>query len=232
MNSIETLLNPGEVAEDVVWVEVPTGFVALPLEDIGDRMANAETVVGELAPDELREVVGPLVGVLSEFLRDLVARRVVYCGIGRHLSALDSSVLTSSLVVSLQAFPEERNPRLVLKDLVRAKADAGERAQVDLVHVDDRPMLFAERVVDLPTPRFPGQPDVPPDSLTSVFQLEALVPSEDGTRLVGIEFSTPFAAHGPEFRTMVVTMAASVSFTEPAAPPSDTVSAIGQALDG
>lgn len=73
-----------------------------------------------------------------------------------------------------------------------------------------------------------------PDGLTTkVFQLEALVPADDGAKLVSIELSTPFVEHGPEFRGMVVEMAASVSFTAPPPPTGgEKHTSIGDALRG
>ena len=214
--------------ETPVWVELPVGFAPLPTDDIDQRMATAETVLAELAPEELRAAVGPVVGVLTYFLRDLAARNTLYCGVGRHRSAMDDSTVTSSLVVSLQRFWEERNPRLVLKDLLAAKLDAGDHGQSDLVDLDNGPVLFFETTRVMPTPQLPGQPPVPDGSTTRVFQLEALVPSADGTTMAAIEFSTPFESYGQGFRTMIVMMAASVSFTEPAT----TFRSISQVLSG
>lgn len=68
--------------------------------------------------------------------------------------------------------------------------------------------------------------DIP---LWIVFQLEAFVPSADGSRLVNIEFATPFESHGPEFRTMLVQVAMSVSFGPPPGP-SGLTTKIGQVL--
>jgi hypothetical protein len=50
-------------------------------------------------------------------------------------------------------------------------------------------------------------------------RLEAFVPSEKGDKLATVELSTSFESHGPEYRAMVVQMAASVSFEPPALPP-------------
>jgi hypothetical protein len=210
--------------ETPVWVELPVGFAPLPTDDIDQRMATAEAVLAELAPEQLKGAVRPVVGALTYFLHDLAARNALYCGIGHHLSAVDGSTVTSSLVVSLQRFWEERNPRLVLKDLLQTKLDAGDRGQSDLVDLANGPVLFFETTLVMPTPQLPGLPPVPDGSTTRIFQLEALVPSADGTMMAAIEFSTPFESYGPEFRTM----AASVSFTEPAAKPRS----ISQVLNG
>lgn len=234
-SSIMAAMNGQDDDRTAIWVQIPDGYVPLPLDDIGPQMAQAQEIVEEVGPEESRATVAPLIGVLTVFLHDLADRNAVYCGIAHHASAIDGSKITSSLVVALQEFPEKVNPRILLKDLVLIKAAADEQGQVDLVDVLGRPTLFMERVRELPTPSFLGQPPAPEGSTTKVFQLEALVPADDGAKLVSIELSTPFVEHGPEFRGMVVEMAASVSFTAPPPPTegaSETHKSIADALRG
>jgi hypothetical protein len=229
MSSVSDQLDAAAGAKNSIWVEIPTGYFALPLDDIAETMARSEAVLAEFVSAELKPALGPVVGVLTVFLEQLVARGVLYCGIGHHLSAIDGSVVTSSLTVSVQRFgADKRNPRLVLKDLLRAKADAGEHGQADLVDVVGRRVLFFERTLDLPTPQLPGQPEVRAGSITPVFQLQAIVPAADGTAVVVIDFSTPMEAQGPQFREMLVLMAASVSFE----PPAEDTPSISSRLDG
>lgn len=238
-DSIGSMLSGSQDTEPTaIWVEIPTGYVSLPTDQIRENMAAATDVLGEQASAAQRPTVEAMIRLLTACLESLAARNGLYCGIGRHLSVVDGSAITSSLVVSLQEFPEEVNPRVLLKDLTLTKAEAGERGQVDLVDVEGRPMLFFERDRLLPAPRLPGQPEAPEGAMTKVFQLEALVPSDDGSKLVAIEFSTPFVAHGPEFRAMVVMMASSVSFDPPPAAADDAgpravrYSSVADALGG
>jgi hypothetical protein len=216
MTEVSSALDEG-AGNIPVWVAIPPGYFPLPLADVDSRLAQAESILTGVADVAQQPVVHGFVGVLGVFLADLAARGTLYCGIGRHISPADESVVTSSLIVSLLEFPGARNPRLVLADLVRAKSGANERGQADLVDVLERPTLFFERTRQLPTPQLPGRPDVPGDAMSPVFQLEAFVPSSDGGKLAIIEFSTPAESHGPQFRAMIVEMAASVSFEPPAA---------------
>jgi hypothetical protein len=218
-SSLTSAIGGQDEERTAIWVQLPDGYVPLPLDDIAANMARARELVEASAPAPTRPAVAPLVDALAVFLDDLAVRDCLYRGIGRHVSGTDGTTITSSLVVALQEFPERVNPRILLKDLVLAKADAGDKGEVSLVDVVGRPMLFVEGERELPTPGFPGQPPVPEGATSKIFQLEALVPADDGARLVSIEFSTPFVGYGPEFRRMVVEMAASVSFTEPALPP-------------
>lgn len=212
-----------------LWVALPPGYFALPLDDVADSLQRAESVLSDVADEEQRPQIHAVIGVLSVFLSDLVASGALYCGVGRHISPSDNVPVTSSLVISYQDFEGSRNPRVLLSDLLKAKADADERGQADLVDVLERPMLFFERIRQLPTPQFPGQPPVPEGATTPVHQLEAFVPSEDGSKLAKIDFSTAFPSYGAEFRTMVVELAASVSF-EPPAVSAESSSRISQLL--
>lgn len=217
MTGISAALSGSAEESTPIWVQIPDGYIPLPLTDIQEHMSEALEIVEERAPEDTRRAVAPLVGDLGYLLQELAARHGLYCGVGHHVSADDGSEITSSLVVALQEFPEETNPRVLLKDLVMTKSEAGERGQADLVDIQGRPMLFFERNRRLPTPQIPGQPEVPEGATSEIYQLEALIPSADGSGLVSIEFSTPFVTHGPEFRVMVVIMAATVSFDPPPA---------------
>lgn len=229
MTGIGAALDGGGQDGVPLWVEIPTGYFPLPLNDVSDNMERAESVLSDVADEEQKPQIQAVTGVLSVLLSDLANSGALYCGVGRHVASTDDSVVTSSLVISYQEYEGSRNPRLLLKDLLQAKADADERGQADLVDVLERPMLFFERIRRLPTPQFPGQPPVPEDATTPVHQLEAFIPSADGSKLAKIDFSTPFVEHGAEFRAMVVNLAASVSF-EPPATSAESSSRIRQLL--
>jgi hypothetical protein len=222
-----------EPADDALnfWIEMPQGYFPLPLTDTDDVLATAEANLRELAPPEQQELLSAVIGTFSVLLDQLEQRNSVYCGLGWH-AAEDGTIVSSSLVLSLQELGEKRNPRLVLGDLVGIKAEAGEHGQADLVDLASGPALFFESIVTLQRPQMPGETGPAGDA--EVYQLEALVPSEDGTKLVAIEFSTPYVSHGPQFRTMMVLMANSVSFTAPqgSEDAGSTAQSINQILGG
>jgi hypothetical protein len=210
------ILRPAAEPEDGrlnFWIELPPGYFPLPLTDVESSLAAAQANLRELAPEDKQELLAAVVGTFTLLLEDLEQRNAAYCGLGWH-TAEDGEVVPSSLVISLQRFPERRNPRLVVKDLIEIRAQAGEHGQVDAVDLESGPALFFESVLTLPRPQIPGgPPNADPDA--EVYQLQALVPSADGTRLVAIDFSTPDIPHGPYFRAMMVLMADSVSFSPP-----------------
>ena len=229
MSSYAEILHPdaasaGGPADDDrldFWIELPKGYFPLPVENIDEALATAEANLRELAPEDRWPLLSAVIGTFTVLLDELQARNTAYCGLGWH-TAEDGAIVPSSLVVSLQAFPQRRNPRLVLKDLVEIRAEAGEHGQVDLVDLEAGPALFFESVLSLPRPRVPGgeaesegESEAAGEQNADVYQLQALVPSADGTKLAAIDFSTPDIPHGPRFRAMMVLMANSVSFTAP-----------------
>jgi hypothetical protein len=207
------------VVELPLWLEVPEGFFALPLVDTGEAMERAQAVLLELAPAEQQAVIPAVVGALDEFLRDLAARQAVYCGLGHHVSEVDGAEVSSTLVVSVQRTGGVGDPRLLLGEMVRRRADQDWQGQADLLDLLGRPVLFCESTRELPEPLLPGATGPDPDATAPVFALEALVPSADGSLLACVDFATPFVANGPEFRMMMVSIAASLSFEPPEAGP-------------
>ncbi|HYU03718.1 MAG TPA: hypothetical protein VEL02_07735 [Jatrophihabitantaceae bacterium] len=199
-----------------VWLSIPPGYAELPLDDIPQTIDVTRRLVTELGTPEQRQAGEFVLGSLTVFLEALAERKAIYCGIGRHQSALNRQPITSSLVVTVLDFPGERNPRLVLRDLLIGKAQAHEAGQPDIFDLPNGPVAFFEHTLSLPNPAIPGQHVLAASTEVPVWQLEAYVPSATGNRLVTIEASTPFADHGPQYRAMVVAMAAGVAFQPPA----------------
>ena len=212
---IETALSGEDNSQTPLWVNIPPGYFPLPLENTFGALRATEDILRDSASGAQNFQAKAVFGALEVFLGDLAVTGALYCGIGRHTSPENGAVVTSTLVVSHQEYEGTRNPRLLLRDLLGAKSEEEEPGQADLVDVLGRPVLFFERIRSMPTPQFPGQPEVPEGATSPVFQLEAHVPSNDGNELALIEFSTQFVSQGPEFRTMVVQMAASASFEPP-----------------
>jgi hypothetical protein len=209
LNNLEA---PGSGDDVAIWLELPSGYLPLPVENSAERLAEVEPVLAELCPPEREDLLYATLNTFETLLTELDQRNAVYCGLGWH-TAPDESVVSSTLVVTLQPTGEARNPRLVLGDLVQAAANADDHAQADLVDLPGGPALFFESVRSLPKPTLPGQEGDP--GRADVYQLEAIVPSEKGDLLAALEFSTPYVESGPLFREMMVLLANSVSFTPP-----------------
>ena len=201
--------------EPGVWLDIPEGYFALPLRDLDETVPAALRILTELGEPEQRPLIELTVGTLGVFLQDLAARNAVYCGIGRHASAVDGGEVTSTLVVSVQDTEAAGDPRLLLGEMLDRLAAEDWHGQADLLEVVGRPVLFCEQVQELPAPQLPGGPELPDDATAPVFLLEALIPSDDGTLLAAIEFATPYIDNGPEFRTMMAMLAGALSFDPP-----------------
>jgi hypothetical protein len=195
-----------------LWIELPSGYLPLPVENGAERLAEIEPVLAELCPPERQDLLYATLNTFAMLLTELEQRNTAYCGLGWH-TAPDGSVVSSTLVVSLQPTEEKRNPRLLLGDLVQAAARAGDQGQAELVDLSNGPALFVESVRGLRMPALPGQQGDP--GRADVYQLEAVVPSEKGDLLAVLEFSTPQVEYGTQYRDMMVMLANSVSFTPP-----------------
>lgn len=207
-----------------VWLSIPEGYAELPLDDIPQTIDVTRRLVDELGTAEQRRAAAFVLSSLDVFLGTLAERNAVYAGLGRHRSALNGQLITSSLVVTVLDVPGERNPRLVLRDLLVGKARAHEHGQADVLDLPAGPAAFFEHTLSLPNPAVPGQHVLAEGTEVPVWQLEAFVPSPGGDRLVAFELSTPFAEHGPQYRAMVVAMAARLSFQPP--PEEDPLAAL------
>ncbi len=197
-----------------LWLTIPDGYAELPLHDLEAVMSGTNTLIADVGTSEQRLAADFALGSLATLLTMLSERNAMYCGIGRHLSVIDGSTVTSTLVVTLFEFPGEREPKLILRDLLEAEAQEGDPAEISLVEMDKRPVLFVERTNQLPAPTIPGQ-QPPTAAEAPVWQLTASVPSRRGDRLATIEVSTPFVEHGPQYRPMLVDVARSITFEPP-----------------
>ncbi|WP_406231860.1 hypothetical protein [Nocardia sp. NBC_01009] len=197
--------------EYMIAADVPSGYYGMPLSNIGNVMEAAEPVIAAAVPDDLEGSVPNVIGILKFLLEMLATKNAVYCGIGRHVSS-GGEPITSWLTVSSIDYGRPQNPRLVIRDLVEAKLLEAVPWVVETVDIAGRPALFAEGIRTYPAPNL-ADAQGPGDSVPA-FQIEGLVPSDDGTTVAVIELSTTSVSHGPEYRPMVFTMAASLEFAD------------------
>lgn len=196
-----------------IGIDIPPGYNEIPLGDLDALMRTAQPMIAESVPEHMRGDVPNVIGALHFMLAGLAANNTLYSGIGLHRSADSERVAVSWLTVSSFVYGEEQNPRLVLSDLIAAKAERSARGNLALVEAPTGPILYFEWTENHAAPAiasYPATGDSP-----AVFQIEVTVPSEDGTSIAVIEFSTADPATGPQYRGMVLDMAASVTFPQP-----------------
>jgi hypothetical protein len=207
-------LDPAAAEEDSdIWLELPAGFLPLPVGNSAERLAAAAPILGELCPPDRRELLDATLNAFAVLLSELEQRNTVYCGLGWHTAPDGETIVGSTLVVSVLGTGEKRNPRLLLGDLVTAAANSDDQGQADLVDLPKGPALFMEGVRSLGRPSLPGQEGDP--GRADVYQLEVLVPDGKGDLLAVLEFSTPNVEYGTLYREMMVLLANSVSFAPP-----------------
>ncbi|MFE1592697.1 hypothetical protein [Nocardia sp. NPDC058705] len=189
------------MGEQSISVAIPEGYAALPLADI---VENGEHLY-EFGPQTTAGTPS-IVSALTALTGTLVDNGTRYCGIGAHRLP-DGDPLYSCLTVTVRdTVGGPRNPRLVLSDLVRSRSADGTLGLSALVETDTHPVLFTEKVGSA----MPGQSEE--NQAPAVYQLQAVVPSEDGNSLVAIEFATPDTERGIACRKMISDMARSVKF--------------------
>ncbi len=170
-----------------VAVQIPPGYLELPLDESATATSFSGAHVGEL-----------LAGLGDSGVR--------YCGLGQHASPTTGRTVTSWLTVAVYEAPgATQNPRLVLKGLAEAKLAARAPGEIVVGDLDGRPVLLCEQAA---APRLRA---VDRES-AAVYQLQVVVPSSDATAVAAIELSTRATEDGPRFRTMVTQMARSVRF--------------------
>ncbi|MBF9072409.1 hypothetical protein [Streptacidiphilus fuscans] len=227
MSRIDALLGGSRPVSDEsrqIWVNLPEGYTALPLTDVSGTLERAAAIVAEFAPEPLRELVAPTADLLEFLLLELSERGASYCGLGQHISPVDGTLVSSTLVVSLHSTNASGDPKQLLGEMAKRVDPASlEDGDAELVDLLGNPVLFLEGVRRLPMPE-----NDDPSATSPLFTMEALVPSPDGDLLAAIEFATPFLDQGPQFRVMLAQFAASVSFEAP--PPEPDTSSILSAL--
>ena len=207
-------LEPAAADEELkIWLELPSGYLPLPVGNSAEALAAAEPILSELCPPDRRDLLDATLNAFTVLLGELEQRNTVYCGLGWHTAPDEETIVGSTLVVSVLVTGEERNPRLLLGDLVTAAANADEQGQADLVDLPKGPALFMEGVRSLGRPNLPAQQGDP--GRADVYQLEVLIPDDKGELLAVLEFSTPSVEYGTLYREMMVLLANSVSFTPP-----------------
>ncbi|WP_024801116.1 hypothetical protein [Nocardia sp. BMG51109] len=188
---------------------LPRGYVPMPLHGLDRAAAAATALAASLQPADATALRAEI-DQRADLLAALAASGVRYCGMGMHM-ADGEPIVTWLTVWVLETGTPAENPRAMLLALAEGDPEAASGADVELVTIDGKPMMFRERITDLPVPEVPGHHDA--DETAPVYQLRATVPSDDGAALAAVELSTAFVSHGPDFRRLVVDIARSVTFT-------------------
>lgn len=199
--------------QPAVGIAIPPGYYEIPMNCVEDLTDTYLPMVIEAIPPELRAGAPTVVETMRFLLGTLAANNALYCGIGVHRSALSEESIVSWLTVSSFAYGPTRNPRLALSDLIAAKAARGETGHLEIIELGQRPTLYFEYTVNYGRPDFVGYPGG--SEQVAVFRIQATIPSPDGRSIAVIDFATADVPNGPQYRVMVLGMAASVKFPVP-----------------
>ncbi|MFC9964779.1 hypothetical protein [Nocardia ignorata] len=209
--------NPTRPPRYAVAVEIPPGYHELPLAGVATAISAADPLLSQQTTGTLRESVPKTLGTLEFMLEALAKRNAVYCGIGTHRSA-DGHPVVSWLTISCLDAGAPRNPRLTLADIAQHKTRDEIGWRVEGVDVGERPLLFSEGIGHYPSPDLPALRKS--DDAAHTYQMEAVIPSPDGTTVAVVEVATAEVDRGPEFGPMLFGMAASLEFVASSTTPS------------
>lgn len=171
-----------------IGVEIPAGYQGFSLVDVDESLERADLALAGLVPADALALVMDL---LRGSLGSLGESGAIYCGVGRHLSAVDGEPVASWLTVSVHDGAGQDNPRLALAEFVVAAGMPAEAVAV--VDLEGQETAFYERVC----------------AEGAVYQLRVLVPAADGARITVLEVPTAQVEQGPRYRLMMIDMARS-----------------------
>lgn len=196
-----------------IGIDIPPGYYEIPLDRVDDLADTYLPMVIDAIPPGVRDSAPTVVATMQFLLGTLAANNALYCGIGVHRSARSEESIVSWLTVSSFAYGPARNPRLVISDLIAAKAARGETGHLEIIELDHRPALYFERTVGHGRPDLSGYPG--DSAQVAVFQIQTTLPSPDGESIAVIDFATADVPNGPQYRAMILGMAASIEFPVP-----------------
>ncbi|WP_328388626.1 hypothetical protein [Nocardia sp. NBC_00416] len=139
-------------------IDIPPGYNEIPLGDLDTLLESARVMLADAVPAAMRDDVPNVLGALHFMPASLAANNALYCGFGTHLTADAERVAVSWLTVSSFEYGEERNPRLVLGDLVTAKADRKAQGYLTIVETPAVPVLYFEWSEKHPVPDIASYP--------------------------------------------------------------------------
>ncbi|MEU2034958.1 hypothetical protein [Nocardia amamiensis] len=196
--------------DTTIAVEIPPGYIPLPLRDINESIAAAELLFANLGPGGVGDVAPAVLQAMRVLLGKLASLNAFYCGLGKHRSA-DGREVTSTLIITSDQYGDVRNPRLTIADYLMARADSANYMNVETLDISGKPVLLSDRIKRFPAPELPGV-EYAEDAQAEVYQIEAVVCSSDGSKIAVVELSTPFVDAGEEFLSVAASVAGSIEF--------------------
>ncbi|MFD3702830.1 hypothetical protein ACFWUP_06745 [Nocardia sp. NPDC058658] len=199
--------NPIDEYPTTITANIPGGYHELPLTDIPTAIARSESIVQRQLGDAY-DTFAEAAQVIANLLSDLREQNSCYCGIGQH-AAPDGILVTSWLTLSILKYDSARNPRLRIADLVAERTTDRPDIYMEAVNIGGRTLLFSEST---PTYRVGADKSDDDRPTATIHQIEAIIPSDDGSRIATAILSTADIAYGQNFRPMMMSLAASIQF--------------------
>ncbi|MFI9363946.1 hypothetical protein ACIG5E_23260 [Kitasatospora sp. NPDC053057] len=203
---------PIETAFPALWLTLPAGFTTVDLdEDLGDRMARAAESLDALFPDTLPEQKLSAVIAAETALQAQLREGAV------HLSsclvrAEDGEPIHGMLAVFVR--PQELGPRDSYPDRAAEElAAAWPDADVGVVELPIGRAALAARELTVPVPGAVW--GVPDSTVSTVRQLELLIPHPWSPHVVAAVFTTEDIDHWDEWLPLLATAFRGIAFHPP-----------------
>ncbi|NLU69677.1 hypothetical protein [Streptomyces sp. HNM0574] len=197
------------------WYTLPHGYVPLETDPGQERLARTAEQIRALPP-ELRGRADQVFRLYAMFLWSLQRQRVLGAYLGLHPDEAGSA--TSSVLVFSRAEVQGTSPKLVLAALLGQEAGGRGGGDGEEIRPVPLPCGTGFLLSRESRPRLPGAAldERPGGAAEPVWQGTVAVPDESGQGVVLVQLVTSSVENAEAYRNILLGVAATVSFTDPA----------------
>lgn len=195
------------------WYGLPHGYLKVDLEPSAEGLQEVARQINEL-PSELRDRAQQVFRLYAIVVRMLQKQQVQGCALGMHP---DGSKKFSLSVLTLSTLPTpEGNPTAALTQLLATNAMTGDDKGVVPVKLPVGTGFLVE------SQRRTIAPSAPPDGQEEplekpVWQGTVAIPDTRSSSVITVQLVTPSAELADDYRGVLLGVARTVTFTDPAA---------------
>ncbi|MGW3139400.1 hypothetical protein [Streptomyces sp. NPDC001139] len=193
------------------WYGIPHGYAKLDMNPPRERMEKLALELNVL-PVEQRLLASQVLQFYAGMVRALSAQNVHMCGVGYHPDD-DGSVVTSTLTISTVS-TSGKNPKLVIAGLAGAAADDCDSRMRPLELPCGLGFLAEETKRTVAPARNPGNPEGPLRG--DVWQGTIAATGSGTPDIILIQLVTPAVHLADAYREILLGVAHTVTFTDPA----------------
>lgn len=211
MNGFPDTLPPPP--EPQFWYGLPHGYLMMDLQPTAERLIETARQINELPERDLRDRADRMFRLYAIMVTMLQKQRVQGCALGMHPDGKGSPSL-SVLTVSTLPTPEA-NPKAALTHMLTGDESAGGNGVVPVrLPVGTGFLMEVERRTVAPGAPSEGH-GVPAEG--TVWQGTMAIPDARSTSVITVQLVTPARELVDDYRGVLLGVARTVTFTDPAA---------------